>query len=68
MFRNILKNTPLRLIAIPLALLVGALAWLVLRLFPSMNQHHLIPALAFGLALVFAFALGGRSRTRKSSP
>ena len=54
----------LRLISIPIALLVGALVWLVSKMFPGVNHTTVALVLAFGLALAFAFLYRGRGGNR----
>ena len=57
----------LRLMSIPIAMLVGALVWLVSKMFPSVNHTTVALVLAFGLALAFAFLYRGRG-ARRSQP
>lgn len=61
----ILSNVPMRLLAIPAALLLAALVYMVTLAFPSLNKTTVALVTAFIFAALFATFFGGRFSRRR---
>lgn len=60
----VLSNVPMRLLAIPAALGLAALVYLVTLAFPSLNKTTVALVAAFVLAGLFVTLFGGRFSRR----
>ncbi len=57
---RVLQRLPLRVTAIPGALILGFLIWAATKAFPSVDRERVELIGAFAIALVFAFSIGRR--------